>query len=91
MSRQLIYVALPFWRDGARLRAGRAYRFTCAVDTEEGGKILARSAAGVVAYQQEVHPEFEVCEDPDILGVWGDVPMEVVCDQPEPGAAYCAA
>lgn len=73
-----IYVAQPFWRTGRSVRAGRLYGFTCAVDAMAGAEVLARTAAGVVAYQQDVDMEAEIWDEPDLLGVWGRVPRSAI-------------
>jgi hypothetical protein len=72
----LRYVAQAFWGD--ELRPGDPLPFLCAVDAEEGAAILAKTAEGVVAFQQVYDPEGPIYGEPDILGVWGRVPADAV-------------
>lgn len=72
MADQLRYLAQAFW--GADLRPGDVMPFVCAVDAEEGARILARSARGAIAYQQIIDPDGPIYGEPEVLGVWGDVP-----------------
>jgi nitrous oxide reductase accessory protein NosL len=50
------------------------HAFACAVDAEEGARIIARLADGVVAFQQWGNPETAEWEAPDPLLVIGCVP-----------------
>jgi hypothetical protein len=52
--------------------------FVCAIDAEEGAAILAKQAAGVIAFQQEFDPAGPIYGEPEILGVWGKVPPEAI-------------
>lgn len=70
MLRRLRYIAQPFWAG----RPGEPYGFHTAVNAEEGGRILASQADGVLVYQQWVDDDAETLSDPDILAVLGDVP-----------------
>ena len=76
VARELRYVAQAFW--GEELRPSEPLPFVCAVDAEEGAAILARTAQGVIAFQQVFDPEGEIYGEPDILGVWGRVPAAAV-------------
>lgn len=73
MPRRLHYFAQPFWND--RAEPAERYEFTCAVDAEEGGRLLmAGSADGVLVYQQWADAEAEIFGDPETLAKLGDVP-----------------
>lgn len=72
MPRRLHYYAQPFF-EGRRSVAPRC-EFRCAVDAEAGGHILARTAAGVLVYQQWIDDEAEVFGDPETLAIIGEVP-----------------
>lgn len=73
MPRRLHYFAQPFW--SARREPAQRYEFACAVDAEEGGRLLmAGSADGVLVYQQWIDAEADIFGDPEVLGVHGDVP-----------------
>lgn len=76
MATELRYVAQAFWGDG--LRPSEPLPFLCAVDAEEGAAILAKTAAGVIAYQQPFNPEGPIYGEPEILVVWGRVPAAAV-------------
>jgi hypothetical protein len=73
MSRRLRYFAQPFWA-GRRELAAR-YEFPCAMDAEEGGDILARSADGVLVYQQYVDEDAQIFDEPEVLQKLGQVPL----------------
>lgn len=82
MPRRLHYFAQPFWI--ARPGSAQRYEFTCAVDAEEGGRLLMRQADGVLVYQQWVDCIAEIIEDPEVLAVLGEVPnAALVFDQPD--------
>ena len=70
MPRRLRYIAQPFWAG----RPGEPYGFHTAVNAEEGGRILAGQADGVLVYQQWVDDDAEIEGDPEVLAVLGDVP-----------------
>lgn len=72
MARRLHYFAQPFWNE--RRQPAARYEFRCALEAEDGGRILFRSADGVLVYQQWADVEVPVYEDPDILAVLGEVP-----------------
>lgn len=77
MPRRLHYFAQPFWND--RAEPAERYEFTCAVDAEEGGRLLmAGSADGVLVYQQWTDSEAQIYGDPEILAVHGDVPLGAI-------------
>ena len=77
MPRRLHYFAQPFWND--RAEPAERYEFTCAVDAEEGGRLLmAGSADGVLVYQQWVDAEADIFGDPEQLACLGDVPRAAV-------------
>lgn len=87
MPRRLHYFAQPFF--AGRRDAAQRFEFVCAVDAEEGGAILAKSADGVLVYQQWVDAEADVFEDPETLAVIGEVPAvarAIDPDGPEPWA-----
>lgn len=67
--RRLHYFAKEIW-PGHQVQ----HTFTCAVDAEEGARILAKLAPGAVAYQQWGDLEADIWEDPDPLVITGDVP-----------------
>lgn len=79
MSRQLRYIAQPYWNG----RPGELYPFCCAVDAEEGGEILARSASGVLVFQQWIDAEIGIFDEPDVLAVHGDVPRHALAIDPD--------
>lgn len=79
MGRQLRYIAQPYWNG----RPGHPYPFCCAVDAEEGGEILARSASGVLVFQQWVDLVAYIFEEPEILAVHGNVPRHVLAIDPD--------
>lgn len=81
MPRRLHYFAQPFWND-RRVPAER-FEFLCAVEAEEGGQILARSADGVLVYQQWIDTEAEIFGDPEVLEVHGSVPQSAFAVDPE--------
>jgi len=88
MTRKLHYFAQPFW--AARQDPAQRYEFTCAVDAEDGGEILATAADGVLVYQQWIDTESGAHDDPEILAVHGTVPSGAVCidgDPPPPWSA----
>lgn len=73
MPRRLHYFAQPYW--SARLDPAQRYEFTCAVDAEEGGRLLmAGSANGVLVYQQWMDAEADIYGDPEVLATFGAVP-----------------
>lgn len=72
MPRRLHYYAQPFW--GHRRVLAQRYEFACAVDAEEGGEILARSADGVLVYQQWADLELELFGEVEVLAQHGSVP-----------------
>jgi len=79
MPRRLHYYAQPFWRG----RPGKLYPFVCAVDAEEGGRILALSAEGVHVFQQWRDEEAGTMDEPELLQVIGHVPDEALMIDPE--------
>lgn len=81
MPKRLCYIAQPF-RDG---RPQTAYQFTCAVDAEEGGRILASRADGVLVYMQAVDDEAGVADEPEVLLTLGNLPDGLLAiDPPAP-------
>jgi hypothetical protein len=81
MPRRLRYIAQPFW-DG---RPGEPLPFLCAMDAEEGGRLLMSQADGVLVFQQWADEEPGLCDDPEILVVMGDVPASALqVDPPAP-------
>ena len=70
MPRRLRYIAQPFWS----ALPGEPYGFICAMDAEEGGRILATQADGVLVYQQWLDDDAETLGDPEVLAVIGEVP-----------------
>lgn len=77
MPRRLHYFAQPFWN--ARREPAQRYEFACAVDAEEGGRLLiAGSADGVLVYQQWADADAEIYGDPEVLACLGDVPAAAV-------------
>lgn len=77
MPGRLHYFAQPFWND--RREPARLYEFTCALDAEEGGRLLiAGSADGVLVYQQWADADAEIYGDPEVLACLGDVPAAAV-------------
>ncbi|RZJ19098.1 MAG: hypothetical protein EON91_02575 [Brevundimonas sp.] len=79
MPRQLHYCAQVF-RSG---RPAERYPFLCALDAEEGGAILARSADGVLVFQQSADLEANIFDDPEILQVIGNVPAGAMMIDPD--------
>lgn len=71
--RRLHYFAIEIWPD----RMAK-HPFTCAVDAEEGARILAKLAPAAVAYQQWGDVEAEVWDEPDPLLVLGSGARRVV-------------
>lgn len=72
MPRRLHYYAQPFWAH--RREPTQRYEFVCAVDAEEGGEILARSADGVLVYQQWSDTELDLFGEVEVLAGHGNVP-----------------
>ncbi|MFC7378230.1 hypothetical protein [Brevundimonas sp. GCM10030266] len=70
--RSLFYFAIEIWPDREIRHA-----FSCAVDAEEGARILAKLAPGVIAFQQWGDPEVDVWDDPDPLVIAGEVPSRL--------------
>jgi hypothetical protein len=81
VAQRLHYFAQPFWR--GRREPGPRYPFLCAVEAEEGGAILAKSADGVLVYQQWVDPEAEIFSDIEVLAIMGDVPRAALMIDPD--------
>ncbi|CAN7172419.1 hypothetical protein [Brevundimonas sp. LjRoot202] len=81
MPRRLHYFAQPFWND--RSVPAERYEFLCAVDAEEGGLILAKSADGVLVYQQWIDAAAEIFADPEVLAVHGKVPRGALAIDPD--------
>ena len=81
MPRRLHYFAQPVWRAGAT--RSQRYEFRSAVDAEEGGRILARSADGVLVYRQWIDAEIDLFEDPEVLSILGDVPHTLLAIDPD--------
>jgi len=79
MPRRLHYFAQPFTSG----RPGEPYPFLCAMDAEEGGAILARSADGVLVYQQWRDDTASLADDPEVLQIIGDVPADALMIDPE--------
>jgi hypothetical protein len=87
MPRRLRYIAQPFW-DG---RPGEPLPFLCAMDAEEGGRLLMSQADGVLVFQQWADEEAGLCDDPEILAILGDVPgaaLQVDTPAPDIETAY---
>lgn len=81
MPRRLRYIAQPFY-DGL---AGEPYPFVCAVDAEEGGRILLTRADGVLVFQQWFDDVTGMDEEPDVLLTLGRLPPELLqIDPPGP-------
>lgn len=77
MPGRLHYFAQPFWND--RREPAQRYEFTCALDAEEGGRLLIAGAAdGVLVYQQWADADAEIYGDPEVLACLGDVPAAAV-------------
>ena len=89
LAGQLRYIAQGFW--GAELKPGEPMPFVCAVDAEEGARILARLARGAIAYQQIIDPVGPVFGDPEILGSWGHVPPAALAIDGDPWSDLYAA
>lgn len=70
MRRTLHYFAVEFWPS-----AQVQHRFSCAVDAEEGARILAKLAPGVIAYQQYGDGDCDVWDEPDVLARYGTIPL----------------
>ncbi|GEM_PF-531170 len=81
MSRRLHYYAQPFW--DRRREPAQRYEFVCAVDAEERGEILARSADGVLVYQQWADPELELFGEVEVLAQHGSVPLAATGIDPD--------
>lgn len=56
---------------GGRVRA--VHPFTCAVDAEEGARLLGRLSVGAVAVQQWIDPVTGEADEPDVLTVVGKI------------------
>ena len=81
MPRRLRYIAQPYWEG----RPGEPFGFLCAMDAEEGGRLLMSQADGVLVYQQWVDDDAETVEDPEMLVILGDVPgAALLIDPPSP-------
>ena len=91
MARRLHYLAVGFWL--SPLRSER-FEFLCALDAEEGGAILARTAAGVLVFQQWIDLEAQIYDEPEILAEHGQVPSgarSIDADGRDPWLDDCAA
>lgn len=92
MSRRLHYYAQPYW--AARREPAQRYEFMCALDAEEGGRMLiAGRADGVLVYQQCGDADADLWDDPEMLLTLGDVPRSVIMideDPPDPWSADVA-
>lgn len=83
MPRRLRYIAQPFWSG----RPGQPYPFLCAMDAEEGGRLLMTQADGVLVFQQWADLEAGIFDDPEVLAVLGDVPGAAMqIDPPSPAS-----
>lgn len=81
MQKVLTYIAQPF-NDG---RAGQPYSFVCAMDAEEGGRILLTRADGVLVFQQWVDPVSGITDEPEVLMRLGNLPDGLLSiDPPAP-------
>lgn len=76
MTGRLRYFAQPFWSD--RLATAEPYEFTCALDAEDGGRILFTEADGVLVYQQWIDAETALFDDPEVLLILGAVPRAAI-------------
>lgn len=76
MPRRLHYFAQAFW-DGHPQRCP-VYEFPCALDAEEGGRILMTQADGALVYQQWMDEDAGLRDEPEVLLVLGEVPSEAV-------------
>lgn len=89
MPRRLRYIAQPF-HEG---RAGEPYPFVCAVDAEEGGRILLTRADGVLVFQQWFDDVTGMDEEPDVLLALGRLPpglLQIDPPGPDPWEADAA-
>lgn len=89
MPRRLRYIAQPFF-DG---RAGEPYPFVCAVDAEDGGRILLTRAEGVLVFQQGFDDVTGIEEDLEVLLVLGELPpglLQIDPPGPDPWEADAA-
>lgn len=78
MARRLHYFARPLLMVQGRLKGGEPLPFLSAQDAEDGGQMLARLAYGAIAYQQLGDAENDVWEEPELLGVYGEVDEQAV-------------
>lgn len=79
--RALTYIAQTF-KNG---RAGLAYPFLCAVDAEDGARILLSQADGVLVFQQWVDAVSGLADDPEVLLELGSLPRGLLSiDPPAP-------
>ena len=81
MAVRLLYFARPVTVSGSRPEGGEPLPFLSAQDAEEGAALLARLVGGAVAYQQLADPEHDVWEEPELLGVFGDVNEQIIWPQ----------
>lgn len=73
MALRLHYFARALTRVGGRPQGGEPLPFLSARDAEAGGEMLAKLEGAAVAYQQMGDPDFNVWEEPELLGIWGDI------------------
>lgn len=71
--RELHYFALEIWPDRMV-----KHPFTCAMDAEEGARILAKLAPAAVAYQQWGEAGIDLWDEPDPLLILGEAAQAVV-------------
>jgi len=81
MARTLQYFAQPFWTEGS---TAPRYPFTCALDAEEGGRLLSAGGAdGVLVYQQWGDAGLDIYDEPELLSVIGEVPSAALAIDPD--------
>lgn len=78
MACRLFYFARSVVSVGGRLQGGTPLPFVSAQDAEDGGAMIARLEGAAIAYQQIGDPEHDLWEEPELLGVFGDLSEDVV-------------
>lgn len=73
MPTRLHYFARAVRNAAGVMQGGEPHRFVTAQDAEDGGALLARLEGAAVAYQQMGDAETDIWDEPELLGVYGEL------------------
>ncbi len=75
MSQVRVFCVQPFLQRGGELVSGDLRQFRSETSARNAGKVASHHAAGVLVYAQQGEPEFDTWSEPELIEMYGEVPM----------------